>query len=960
MRQGNDTELIQQTLSGDIDAFGELVRRYQDAVYAIALRAIKDFTIAQDIAQETFIEAYKSLHKLREPAKFGSWLHSITLHQSNRWQRKQQDLASIDDLPMDVSIDKASMPDEEVENMELRETVLNAIASLPEKTAEVVTMYYIDGLSYNEIASFLEIPSSTVRGRLEMGRKQLKEELINVVEEVLKENRPDERFTEKVLNEIIEQTKSAQERKAHEEVIQLCEKALEVLDHLDETEEHKRTRIDVLRWHGDKLSDWQGKHKEAADDIHRAVRIYADMGDKESQAKWLLRESLFIDRMGNPQAIREPIKEALRIYQELDDVIGQVVCESLLDMINLIPKDWQYTKLPEGDFTTGYKSHPHTLTRSSESLDYTEQDPNKRKGWASLIGLGYLWNERAMLWRLGRPNPILVFPTNIGKSWIAQIEEKHGHQSATATKIIESLDDKVVVPAGSFEKCLRITNTIPEPPNSDFTDVSNILRRREMCGKETMWFAPGVGLVKYRHESMYDNVLSIQLTEYHIENDQDGNYFPLAIGNQWQYGRHDDLFVTLITENYRVVAQEGDAFHLACAMYSKALFGDDFRQYYEKLLRNESASNDINGELWATSFLVRHFSEADDVPNALKTYQKLKELLENIENSEVKGKFLINALDSNMLSADELKPIVEGAEYAISVIEKTENQEALSRWLARLSGFYIRHAEYKKSLECVSRGINIHKSFRDIEWQVQAEAEYDLAEMLMKTTDDVKTFMGYLHSALYITESESGILAYAHGGTSNIRRGVRPAGHIFYGLSYFIQDGMPLLKIPIKIGDKWRYDGYDFDEIEMEVEANDETLVVPAGKFDKAVRICSKYKTHAPRERDDKSNEAYIIQKGFLEGERRLWFAPGVGLIKSEHQHANGKKTAIELTDYHIAEPSNSFLPHSIGNRWNYDWRNEKGELTFREQDRVVLEKDGKFFLACSGYTTNFEEYGKE
>jgi len=81
-------------------------------------------------------------------------------------------------------------------------------------------------------------------------------------------------------------------------------------------------------------------------------------------------------------------------------------------------------------------------------------------------------------------------------------------------------------------------------------------------------------------------------------------------------------------------------------------------------------------------------------------------------------------------------------------------------------------------------------------------------------------------------------------------------------------------------------------------------------------------------------------------------------LIRAEHQHANDKKTTIELTNYHIVEPSDSYFPHSIGNRWNYDWQNEKGELTYKEQERVVIEKDSKFYLACSGYTTNVEEYG--
>jgi len=190
-----DLELIQQTLNGESEAFGQLIQRCQDAVYATALHSIKDFAIAQDVAQEAFIEAYRGLHKLRKPAGFPGWLHTITLRQCNRWQRKQRESTSIDDL--DGPQPGAVRPDEELERRELRRIVLDAIASLPENAGEVVTMYYMDGLSYNEIAGFLSVPTSTVKDRLQMGRKQLKEELITMVEDGLKQNRPDKKFTEK-------------------------------------------------------------------------------------------------------------------------------------------------------------------------------------------------------------------------------------------------------------------------------------------------------------------------------------------------------------------------------------------------------------------------------------------------------------------------------------------------------------------------------------------------------------------------------------------------------------------------------------------------------------------------------------------------------------------------------------------------------------------------------------------
>lgn len=98
MKAPTDVELIQQTLNGNTDAFGALIQRYQDAVYATALHCIGNFADAQDVAQEAFIEAYKSLPSLQEAAKFPSWLHTITRRQCGRWLRTRRETVPIDEL----------------------------------------------------------------------------------------------------------------------------------------------------------------------------------------------------------------------------------------------------------------------------------------------------------------------------------------------------------------------------------------------------------------------------------------------------------------------------------------------------------------------------------------------------------------------------------------------------------------------------------------------------------------------------------------------------------------------------------------------------------------------------------------------------------------------------------------------------------------------------------------------
>ena len=147
--------------------------------------------------------------------------------------------------------------------------------------------------------------------------------------------------------------------------------------------------------------------------------------------------------------------------------------------------------------------------------------------------------------------------------------------------------------------------------------------------------------------------------------------------------------------------------------------------------------------------------------------------------------------------------------------------------------------------------------------------------------------------------------------------------------------------------------------MERTVETDRETVSVPAGRFHEVVRVKSILQTQSADEGSEQANELYNSEKGFRDGERWMWFAPGSGIIKAEHHHANGKRTVIELMDYSLASPSHDYFPLAIGNRWNYEWRNENGDLLFKEQQRVVLEHEGKFYLAVSGYTTNVEEYSE-
>jgi hypothetical protein len=166
---------------------------------------VGNFADAQDLTQEAFVKGYLDLARIRDPSRFASWLHRITVNICKRWLR---DRKGADDLPLEAvarqrreSGDGGS-PEEHAEAEELRSSIREAIASLSERNRLAVTLYYIDGLSYEEIGDFLSVSESAVKSRLHRARKQLKEELISMVEEDFDKHKLPEDFPEKVVQEV--------------------------------------------------------------------------------------------------------------------------------------------------------------------------------------------------------------------------------------------------------------------------------------------------------------------------------------------------------------------------------------------------------------------------------------------------------------------------------------------------------------------------------------------------------------------------------------------------------------------------------------------------------------------------------------------------------------------------------------------------------------------------------------
>ena len=178
----DDVELIQSVLSGDEAAFSALVRKYQKGVHALAWRKIGDFHIAEEITQDTFLQAHKKLASLKNPSQFAGWLYVIADRLCRAWFRKKQPNMPSLEAVSDETLEKTAYSHHVCEQREdtavehQREIVQRLMAKLPESERTVMVLYYLGEMTCEEISKFLGVSPNTVKSRLQRARKRLKNE----------------------------------------------------------------------------------------------------------------------------------------------------------------------------------------------------------------------------------------------------------------------------------------------------------------------------------------------------------------------------------------------------------------------------------------------------------------------------------------------------------------------------------------------------------------------------------------------------------------------------------------------------------------------------------------------------------------------------------------------------------------------------------------------------------------
>ncbi len=179
--RSDDVALIQRILDGDESAFANLVRKYEKRIHTLAWQKTRDFHIAEDIVQETFLQVYRKLETLEDPTQFSRWLYQIADRLCIAWFRKDrirtEPLEETDTLRIETEAYSRYVASEHAKTTAeaQRDLVQKLLAKLRESDREVITLHYFEEMTSSEIGTFLGVSENTVKSRLHRARQRLKQ-----------------------------------------------------------------------------------------------------------------------------------------------------------------------------------------------------------------------------------------------------------------------------------------------------------------------------------------------------------------------------------------------------------------------------------------------------------------------------------------------------------------------------------------------------------------------------------------------------------------------------------------------------------------------------------------------------------------------------------------------------------------------------------------------------------------
>ena len=178
----SNSELVKKSQLGDKSAFEELVKRHQDLVFSLSFKLTGNRELANDVAQESFIRAWKAIEKFRGDSTFGTWIYRITVKTAwtLRKKAKKHNSLNIEDTQEPVVIDEKKDPELVAINSDLSVVLRKALNQIPLEQRIIVELKNIEGRSHKEIADYLDISVTAAKVRLHRAHQKLR----NILEEI--------------------------------------------------------------------------------------------------------------------------------------------------------------------------------------------------------------------------------------------------------------------------------------------------------------------------------------------------------------------------------------------------------------------------------------------------------------------------------------------------------------------------------------------------------------------------------------------------------------------------------------------------------------------------------------------------------------------------------------------------------------------------------------------------------
>ena len=511
--KNDDVQLIQRVLDGDDTAFSALVRKYQRSVHALAWRKIGDFHIAEDITQDTFLKAYQKLSMLKEPQSFASWLYVITANHCKAWLRKKRTwIQSLEDTGS-AQLEKATYSGHIIaENERMtaetqREVVKKLLAKLQESDRTVITLYYLGGMTYEEISNFLGVSVGAIKSRLHRARQRLKKEE-PMIREALGNFQITPNLTENIMREVSRLKPVAPSGSKPSVPWAVGVSALAVV-------------FLMLGVSTQYLSRFQRSYSFDAASEMRVELIEAplvlDLESKPDVRTQLGNAAAPSKNDGLSQHLDQPEYTTLFAAAQVDQTEERTVTDGGNRYIILEASTHEEESgevLADGRFR---------LTKTGEVLTSTGY-----RGTGS--------GDKLMSYTLNSHIDLFRFPLVIGDTWT----QKGPWAPQIQTTLVGY--EKVEVAAGTFTNCLK-HKTI-------FANAER-LRSPLVNGTRYLWFAKGVGVVKMRYEHFNGGITEAELLDYNVPRGEE--YLPLQYGNMWTYKLQNEHREKPIIEKCEVV-----------------------------------------------------------------------------------------------------------------------------------------------------------------------------------------------------------------------------------------------------------------------------------------------------------------------------------------------------------------------------------------------------------------------